>query len=274
MIHCQKKQQLYDNKLKKTIICNPASGVIIGFIFSACFYERILFTSWLPHLQFYREAGRLWHPPLHSPAAACHQSPGQRTGNNGEEEASGWCPATRLLCTRARVHTNGVSINGWSTVDTFISTKRCIINGAISGRWLGTERLFEEDMKPSHDMHTFYPQKTTGFATEISRLRSSNTSIGLGNDSFVPESKKVCGLREQLGSFGIATTCLMRKTIALSGKQHRDRGSNWPQSSKVQPRAASVRTISTDVLWSCSVGINFLSWWWLSVFHINKALNI
>lgn len=139
---------------------------------------------------------------------------------------------------------------------------------------VGDRKVIWRGYETSHDMHTFYPQKTTEFATEISRLRSSNTSIGLGNDSFVPESKKVCGLREQLGSFGIATTCVMRKTIALSGKQHRDRGSNWPQSSKVQPRAASVRTISTDVLWSCSVGINFLSWWWLSVFHINKALNI
>lgn len=174
------------------------------------------------------------------PAAACHQSPGQRTGNNGEEEASGWCPATRLLCTRAWVHTKVVPINGWSTFDTFISTKCCIINGAISGRWLGTGRLFEEDMKPSHDMHTFYPQKTTGFATEVSRFCSSNTSIGLYNDSIVPDSKKVCGLREQLGSFGIATAGVMRKTIALSGKWHRDRGSNWPQSSKVQPRAASL----------------------------------
>lgn len=137
-------------------------------------------------------------------------------------------------------HTNVVSINGWSTFDTFISTKCCIINGAISGRWLGTGRLFEEDMKPSHDMHTFYPQKATGFATEVSRFCSSNTSIGLCNDSFVPDSKKVCGLREQLGSFGIATAGVMRKTIALSGKWHRDRGSNWPQSSKVQPRAASL----------------------------------
>lgn len=140
---------------------------------------------------------------------------------------------------RERVRT-GAAIEGWSTFDTFNSAKRCIINGAIGGRRTGTERLFEEDMKPQRDMPTFYPRKTTGFATEISRLRSSKTSIGPCKDSFAPESRKVYGLREQLGGFGIATAGVMRKTIALSGKWRRDRGSNWPQSYKVQPRAASL----------------------------------
>lgn len=88
-------------------------------------------------------------------------------------------------------------------------------------------------------MHTFYPQETTGFSTQISGLQPSKTSIGLCKDLFVPESKKVNGLREQLGSCGIATAGVMSKGIALCGKWHQDRGSNWPHSCKVQPPAGT-----------------------------------
>lgn len=107
VIPCQQNNKLSGAKLKKDMqssLCLYLAPVSTRESSS----PRGFHTS-----GFHREAGRLWHPPLRSPAPAFHQSPRQRPGNNGGEASSRRCPATRLLHTGTRVRAGERGLHQW-----------------------------------------------------------------------------------------------------------------------------------------------------------------
>lgn len=72
-----------------------------------------LFSSWFPDLELHSQTGKHWHPPLHPPAAACHQSPGQQAGNNGGDDVSQWNPVTRARHVIVCMHVKVLSVSRW-----------------------------------------------------------------------------------------------------------------------------------------------------------------